>query len=744
MWQLDHSIRKDAGAMTMDRNILVGMVLPSDVDALEAFCDLKLGNFSFLKLPNTKQKALEIATFCRDRKIYFMFSEFLKRGSFDICMAPPHELCFQTTNVSRQDFYSTDDLEEIFAAGGEYYYGRVALGEAGGHLYWPEPYLVKQNTNSWTKLKPAENVFQARQHFIDRLKETISFEREMLHNSKLIAVDASMTFKYLIESGADEVSVELMPGSCDLMIAAIRGASKLLQDRRWGAVIAMGWYGGCDLDELWLKRWKICLYRCFISGSSWICLETGLLQYVPAKSCQSIHRYEFHDARVKNARSIFREFYQFAGIHSRCSNRPVVKLGMVYGHGDGFAGLWGRHVWGQFGDPKWLAQDAERGWELIDTLYRKSRWFDPDVQYSADFDGKPPAGQIDVVPIEAPMDVLKEYSCLVFLGFNVMTAEIYDKLKDYVEHGGHLVMTTSQLNCAADRSSEVEFFNEGDYSDLFGVKVKRKIPSKVTGIKFFDQSEWNCYTMPVRDLMSDPRYIGHISAVQSEIDDAKVLCAYSDMFRDTLDHLLICPAVTEKKYGRGISWLIHTTDYPGSPELKPFMECLLRIIAAGQNYPIRVYGSDKIEYAIYKDSTTGMEYIYLLNTDYYNAQLITLECFGKSCDEIKVMPSEMTVAIYCNGIVFVFEDKGVDIQDCVADEETIAIRAFIAKNQKLSVFNLSGRSKKIVINDVSFLCKDKSEFQINKRIDRQRQSLFQDDFMEESEGFDWSKADLPH
>jgi hypothetical protein len=729
--------------MTKD-NILVGMALPSDVDALETFCDLKLGNFLFLKLPNTKKKALDIARFCRDKKIYFMFSEFLKRGSFDICMAPPHELCFQKTNASRQEFFSTNELEEIFAAGGEYYDGRIALGEAGGHLYWPEPYLLKQNNNSWTKLKPAENVLQAKQHFTDCLKNIISFERDMLHNSKLIAVDASMTFKYLIESGIDAITAEVMPGNCNLMIAAIRGASKLLRERKWGSLIAMGWYGGCDMDELWLKRWKICLYHCFISGSSNICLETGLLRYIPAKTCQSIHNYDFHDARLKNSRRIFRDFCQFVGIHSRCSNQPVVKLGIVYGNCDGFAGLWGRHVWGQFGDSKWRAQDAERGWELIEALYRKSQWFDADVQSSADFDGKPPAGQIDIVPIEASMDVLKEYSCLVFLGFNVMTAEIYSKLKEYVENGGHLVMTASQLNCAVDRASEIEFFNEGDYTDLFGVKIRQKISSKVTGIKFIDQSEWNCYKMPVRDLMSDPRYIGLINTVQSEISDAKVLCAYSDMFRDKLDSLLVSPALTEKKLGRGISWLIHTTDYPGASELKPFMEYLLKIIAAGQNCPIRVYGSDKIEYAIYKDSNTGIDYVYLLNTDYYNAQFVTLECFGKSCDEVKVMPAEMTVAFHFNEMFFVFEDKGIDIYDCHDDGDVISIQAFIAKDQKLSIFNLSSSSKKIIVNGVCFSCDDKSVFQINRLVDRQRESIFQDDFTEEPEGIEWTNSDLQY
>ncbi|MHB9071286.1 MAG: hypothetical protein ACYC54_13080 [Sedimentisphaerales bacterium] len=730
--------------MIKDHNVLVGMALPSDIEALETFCDLKLGNFLFLKMPYTKNKALEVARFCRDKKIHFMFSEFLKRGSFDICMAPPHELCFQTTNIGRQDFFSTEDLEEIFAAGGEYYYGRVALGEAGGHLYWPEPYLLKQNNNSWTRLEPAENVLQAKRHFMDCLKNIISFERKKLHNSRLVAIDASMTFKYLIESGVDEISIEMMPGNCDLIIAAIRGASKLLQERKWGALVAMGWYGGCDMDELWLKRWKTSLCRCFISGSSYICLETGLLRYLPAKTCPSTHSYDFNDVRVKTARKIFREFYQFVGIHSRCSNQPVVKLGIVYGNCDGFAGLWGRHVWGQFDDSKWLVQDAERGWELIETLYRKSRWFDADVQSSADFDGKPPAGQIDIVPIEASTDVLKEYSCLVFLGFNVMTAEIYGKLKEYVENGGHLVMTASQLNCAVDRASEIDFFNDGDYTDLFGVKVTRKIPPKVTGVKFVGQSEWNCYKMPVRDLISDPRCIGHINTVQSEIIDAKVLCAYSDMFRDKLDDLLIFPALTEKKFGHGISWLIHTTDYPGTSEFKPFMERLLKIIAAGQNYPIRVYGSDNIEYAIYKDINTGMDYIYLLNTDYYNTQFVTLECFGKSCDEIKVKPAEMTVAFYFNGVVFVFEDKAINIQTCNCEKDTIFIQAFIRKEQNIVVFNLSGTPKTININGICGLCENKAMFQVNCRIDQEKKSIFNDDFVEESDAIVWLNPDMSH
>ena len=85
----------------------------------------------------------------------------------------------------------------------------------------------------------------------------------------------------------------------------------------------------------------------------------------------------------------------------------MVTLGVVHGNLDGAPGLWNRYVWGQFIGNKWKEGPAERGWRLVDKFHRKEDWPKESVQGEPDFSGNPPYGQYDVVPIEAPLSVLK-------------------------------------------------------------------------------------------------------------------------------------------------------------------------------------------------------------------------------------------------------------------------------------------------------------------------------------------------
>ena len=57
----------------------------------------------------------------------------------------------------------------------------------------------------------------------------------------------------------------------------------------------------------------------------------------------------------------------------------------------------------------------------------------------------PAYGIYDVVPIESDVSLLKKYEYLMFLGWNSMTEEIYEKLKEYVACGGKLLLSAAHL-----------------------------------------------------------------------------------------------------------------------------------------------------------------------------------------------------------------------------------------------------------------------------------------------------------
>ena len=64
-----------------------------------------------------------------------------------------------------------------------------------------------------------------------------------------------------------------------------------------------------------------------------------------------------------------------------------------------------------------------------------------------------PRGNVDVVPVEADGDVLKNYRALAFMGYNRAQAEDLDKLTDYVEQGGTLILGWAHLNTQTERTA---------------------------------------------------------------------------------------------------------------------------------------------------------------------------------------------------------------------------------------------------------------------------------------------------
>ena len=85
----DYSLEK----RKLDRGIHVGVgvsVAPG-VDGVKSLLSLKLGSVILTKLPLNKDEALAVANFCREHKVYFIFSELLWRGTFRLCWAANEE-----------------------------------------------------------------------------------------------------------------------------------------------------------------------------------------------------------------------------------------------------------------------------------------------------------------------------------------------------------------------------------------------------------------------------------------------------------------------------------------------------------------------------------------------------------------------------------------------------------------------------------------------------------------------------
>ena len=230
----------------IDKNIspLIGASIGAGLGPLQDFQKLKLGNIVLCQLPDDKEEALKVVRHCREQNIHIMLSEVVHRHN--------HKRWFGAG-------LSKSDLEEIIAEAGDLFVGRYAVGEVGGMLYWPKAYVINEGVNAYASLAPCKNEADAHKAYVDYIRKELEFERNEICDCPLFSVDSSIAFSYLAEAGIDGQCIELLPGDPQVTLAAIRGAAKAA-DMTWGVHIAMLWYGGIRMDELWLRRWRASLW----------------------------------------------------------------------------------------------------------------------------------------------------------------------------------------------------------------------------------------------------------------------------------------------------------------------------------------------------------------------------------------------------------------------------------------------------------------------------------------------------
>ncbi|MEN6643333.1 MAG: hypothetical protein ABFE08_12880 [Armatimonadia bacterium] len=666
--------------------VLIGASAGPGVAGLQVVEGLRLGNCVLCDLPNDLQEGLAMARFCRERQIVLFLSELVFRGSKDLWRPSKQRL-------AREECLSREEINSIIAEAGEWYGGRMTIGESGGVLYWPKHYLRRGAEVAFVSLPECETMLEAREAYVEYLKDFIDFERESVSDGPLMNVDSSLVFKYHAEAGIDVFCHEALPGDPHRMQAAIRGAARAY-GKPWGTHIAMGWYGGVTVDKLWMKRWKSSVYHCYLTGSEFIYPESG---HLALTEHQTQKRYEPLSEEMREARRILREAYQFSLVHTRPAGGPKVRLGIVYGYGDGAPGLWNPYAWGQTHEEKWLAGAPEAGWELVDGLHRREEWSNYSVQGEVDWSGNPPYGQYDIVPIEAEVEVLKRYGCLVFVGWNTMTEEIYGKLKEYVAGGGRLLMFLPQLREDADRGAKPVLYANGDFSDLFGVRVTGKGTKDVRGVKFLAQSSVPEYRLPVADVQCDPRFLGNFTPAGLEVTTARVLVGHDVLFGAEAEQLARQPVVVENKVGDGLAMLVTLFEYPADEAVVGLTRELLRVVSAGEQGEVRVLGSDRVRWAVY-EAPEGAQVLYLLNTDPDCAAPVRVWVEGRLSEEFTVPANEMVVAYRLGEVLVVAEDKCVELQRWEGNEGEVELSVYSVRGQALGVHSVGDEARVVKVN----------------------------------------------
>ncbi|MDP6438917.1 MAG: hypothetical protein QGH74_04705, partial [Candidatus Brocadiia bacterium] len=520
------------------------------------------------------------------------------------------------------------------------------------------------------------------------------------------------------------LNIESQPGDYDLLYGALRGASRAYGQKEFGAHIAIGAYAGPRAaDPLWLKRWQVSLYFSYISGSAFIYPESGHMGSTPDKL---------------ECRRILREFYQFANIHARPAVGPKVRIGFVYGHLDGFPGLWNKRVWGQAGK-KWLHGPAEWGWDYIKNVHRKEEWFNPYVVGGQDFSGHLPGGLYDVVPIEAPSKLLNRYPCLIFLGWNTMTEEIYGKLKDYVAGGGHLLMSVPHLSTHLDRAADLKLFRGGDFSDLFGVKITGKGETIVTGVKSVNDCSIPSYTIRNWAHVGDPCFIGNMTPARVKLAGAQVLVGAQARHVLPKEEVAKRPLLVEHSLGKGKAFLITTWEYPGAKGMEEFVNAILMAVYAGEQTRsnrhlerhVRVAGSDRVRHAVYSEK--GVTTVYLLNTDLDSPHPVNLHVGDTCLPAIEVPATDIRIVHIAHGLVLIPEQKFTDIKAWTCKGNGHRIDYTSLNRQKALIVNLEGRTQRVQIGGRTVSCPSGRSVTaaLPRQVDEKRKEFFAKGFLDE-------------
>jgi len=546
-------------------------------------------------LANIDEKyILEWVKYLSDNEIYFFFGNTVQAP-------PPGKRCQLTKET----------VEKIKSISGKYFLGE-AIREPGTTYTAKAPgYFRKTDNHAGDPAiikSDCKDMREAHEHYIDVLSSFAATDREFAMPN-VLTVEATAMTKYALEAGLDIPVLEVMCGNPDDMLPSVRGAVRAYEKDFWTTLIAHEWYGGFKHSDM-LKRKRLELGAKFIymSGSKAIMLESG------DEAISSYGQVHKEDSEIcEDYRRVFRDMGKFIENDVRPKGGPKVKLAFVFGNHDAFGGFGQSSVWNQFDREEWGHSDAECSWRILKELNKKRAW--GDVHNYGDYDLSPyPAyGTYDIMPIEAPLKVMKNYDYLIFLGWNTMTDENMDKLTEYVRGGGHLLLSGAHLNYSAKRKGEYIPPSAEKLEALCGVKFSGKTFKTNYGLKFAAESLEEKHLYPgTKNLVCDPLYsAGYVEYMDVTLAGAELLAKTSDAFGNNGTGEYI--GIVENRIGNGLVTFVASVNYPGNTALSPLYTDLVRemVSSSARNADIKVIASDRLRYTVYEGNK-----MYLLNTDY--------------------------------------------------------------------------------------------------------------------------------
>ena len=293
----------------------------------------------------------------------------------------------------------------------------------------------------------------------------------------------SVMFRYLYQAGYQWLGAEQMYGPENTIMSALRGASRAYGKNDYGSLHAVQWGSFPFTDPKHATRFYLSLAVAYMHGSSHINTEEGLWtdEYANDRYTEAgkAHTYAQH------------RMLDFIQTHSR-RGEFYTKIGIIQGRNDAWKSFVRGPIWSQE-EKKWAFNEATESFDLLKVFYPNNiiDASGPDGWFTAT-----PYGPVDILPIEAKTDLMKRYDALIFLGWNSYDQQDFERLTQFVENGGTLLLSAAHLNSELQPDKPTRLpANTGLLQKLLGVnfgalKEKTEIAYGNGKVIYFPQAEY--------------------------------------------------------------------------------------------------------------------------------------------------------------------------------------------------------------------------------------------------------------
>ena len=522
-----------------------------------------------------------------------------------------------------------EEIEKLYEIAGEYFLGDK-LSEFGGFYATRGKGYARKGGKTHHPIQGMTDCLDAKNKYMREVKIIADKLREGGIRS-VGSLQAVTLLPYDFEAGVDFGMIEVAPRNMEQIMSFGRGAQRAFEKETLGAWLAHEFYGGFhQFDPLKAKRFTMEYYSMYLAGIDYCCLESGyrgIHSHVNEAAPEvKLHANEatatFSGGPLPEdhplSRSYLKEAEDFAAFCNSDvrpgKSGPITKVAFVQGNLDGFG--WGNSssLWGQYYDEKWGFAAPEFSYRILDEVYHSAEWNNGINYGDYDYSGAPGYGVYDVIPATTPLNVMKQYEWVIFCGWNTMTPEIIETLKEYVKGGGKLFITAAHARDSIDRDKKGNFA-EG-LEELVGNKLSEETFRCNDGFKFVKYSTVDGVMYPgTGKLTCDPAWsAGYTNYVKIEPTTATPVCYVTDCFLREDEYMF--PVITENKYGEGNVIFMATSEYPGAPEVFPLYKIMTKAVLAASHRTsdLKVIGSDKFRFAMYEGE--DIYKLYILNTDF--------------------------------------------------------------------------------------------------------------------------------